>query len=90
MSAGLIHAGKSPRLSALKTCELIVHLSYIESLLKEQELIQICVSNLLHGFDVVAGDELVIRVEEFDASLFEGPLRQEESLDPRETCFMNA
>ena len=41
------------------------------------------VGDLLHRLDVIARDELVVRVEELDAGLLERPLREQETLDTR-------
>ena len=43
------------------------------------------VGDLLNGLDVIARDELVVRVEELDAGLLERPLRQQETLDTGQT-----
>lgn len=52
--------------------------------LEVQELVEVRVRDLLHGLDVVARDELLVRVEELDAGLLERALRQEEALDARQ------
>ena len=43
------------------------------------------VGDLLHRFNVVTGNELIIRVEELDSGLLEGSLREKEAFDPRQT-----
>ena len=43
------------------------------------------VGDLLHGLDVIARDELVVRVEELDAGLLERSLREQETLDTGQT-----
>lgn len=43
------------------------------------------VCDLLHGFDVIARNELIIGVEKLNSRLFERPLCQQETLDTRQT-----
>lgn len=42
------------------------------------------VSNLLHRFDVVARDELVVSIEELNSTFLEGTLGEQETLDTRQ------
>lgn len=52
--------------------------------LKVEELIEVGVRDLLHRFNVVARNELLVRVEELDAGLLERALSEEQPLDARE------
>jgi hypothetical protein len=49
--------------------------------LEEEELVQVCVCDLLNGLNVVARDELVVGVEELDAGLLERALSEKQPLD---------
>jgi hypothetical protein len=44
--------------------------------LEEEELVQVCVRDLLNGLDVVARDELIVGVEELDTGLLECTLSE--------------
>lgn len=52
---------------------------------EEEELIEVGVGDLLDRLNVVARDQLVVRVKEFDAGLLEGALGEEQPFDARET-----
>ena len=52
--------------------------------LEVEELVEVRVRDLLHRLDVVARDELLVRVEELDAGLLERALGEEEALDARQ------
>lgn len=49
--------------------------------LEVEELIEVGVRDLLHRLDIVARDELLVRVEKLDPGLLERSLREEETLD---------
>jgi hypothetical protein len=50
-----------------------------------QELVQVGIGDLFDRLNVVAWDQLVVGVEEFDSDLLECSLREQETLDSRET-----
>lgn len=52
--------------------------------LEEQELVEIGVGDLLDGLNVVARDELIVRVEELDSGLLERSLGEQQSFNSRE------
>ena len=50
-----------------------------------QVLVQVSIRNLFEGLDVVDGNEVRIQIHELDADFFEGTLRQQVTLDPRQS-----
>ena len=50
-----------------------------------QVLVQVSIRDLFEGLDVVDGNEVRIQIHELDADFFEGTLRQQVTLDPRES-----
>ena len=41
------------------------------------------IRNLFNRLDIITWNELIVRVKEFNATLLEGSLSQEEAFDPR-------
>ena len=52
--------------------------------LEKEELIEVSVSDFLHWLDIIARNQLVVRIEEFDSGLLERPLGQEQAFDTRQ------